>query len=75
MTLSDWLDTEEFDAVMVAYRTMPPFMQDKVLERFEAVKAAIRAHIDDTDEPTCPRCGSTAWFYVGDRQICAECNR
>lgn len=24
------------------------------------------------DEPPCPRCGSTAWKYEGDRQICAD---
>lgn len=25
--------------------------------------------------PRCPRCGSYAWVYKGDRQVCADCGR
>ena len=28
------------------------------------------------DEPRrCPRCGSFAWVYKGDRQVCADCGK
>lgn len=27
------------------------------------------------DVPRCPRCGSYAWIYKGDRQVCAECGK
>lgn len=25
------------------------------------------------EPPRCPRCGSYAWVYKGDRQVCADC--
>jgi len=31
---------------------------------------------DDAPAPRrCPRCGSYAWIYKGDRQLCADCGR
>jgi hypothetical protein len=37
--------------------------------------AALEAHLLGDDPPRCPRCGSYAWIYKGDRQVCADCGK
>lgn len=29
----------------------------------------------DPGLPQCPRCGSEAWIYQGDRLVCADCGK
>lgn len=35
----------------------------------------LQQQADEEGETACPRCGSLAWRYEGDRQICGECGR
>jgi len=49
-TINDFLETEEFYDVMIAYRTMPRLEQKYVVEAFEQVKEFIRKHLPKEKE-------------------------